>query len=112
MRTLVNKKDDKTGKVVGRTPEEMKALWNERVESLKALDGESESDDDDDDGDDDDDDKSKPAKKKTYTVSVAVYKAVLKALRANKSPQIATDACRFLVGEIEKVRGLSVEVPE
>lgn len=110
LRSLINRKDEK-GKVIGRTPEEMRALWNERVESLKALEGAAEDDDEDDD-EDDKGSKSKSAKVKSFTVPRTLYKAVLTALRNGKHPKIATDVARFLVGDIAKVPGLNVEVPE
>jgi ParB family chromosome partitioning protein len=110
MRTLVNYKDDK-GKTKGRTPDEMIALWKERAESLEAITGEPEEDEDDDDADDSDDKDGKTKKVATppYKVPTARYKAVLAALRTNKSPKVATDVVRFLVGDIQKVQGLTIE---
>lgn len=109
LRDLLYREDDK-GKKVGRAPEEQIALWKERVAALSAVEGdaeeEDEEEDDTDEGPEKDDKKSKP---KSFTVTRDRYKAILAALRNSKSPQIATDVLRFAVGEIEKVRGLTIK---
>jgi ParB/RepB/Spo0J family partition protein len=106
LRSLITKTDDK-GKKVGRTPEEMLALWNERVASLAEVEGEEEEEEEEEE---DTDEGSPAAKSKPpYKVPVARYKSLCKALRVGKAPQLAIDVARYLIGEIEGIRGIKLD---
>lgn len=109
LRFLLTKEDDK-GKKVAREPAEMVVLYKERQESLKALYADLEDDDDDDDDDKGGKFKAHNKKNAPFKVPRDKYKLLLRSLKGQ--PQIATDVARYLVGEIEKIRGLKIETPE
>ncbi len=106
LRSIVTK--DVDGKKVNSSPEEMTAAWKERVESLTNVDGEEEEEDPDEDDDEADDDDGAPVPSAKYTVHKARYRALLQALRKGKAPQLAIDVARYLVGDIEKIRGVAI----
>jgi len=107
LRSIVTKEVD--GKKVDATHDDMRALYNERVQSLTAVDGEEEEEDEEED-----DDETPAAEKagapapKKFTVYKERYKALLKALRSVRASQMTIDACRYLVGDIEKIRGVPI----
>jgi len=112
LRSIITKQVN--GKTVGATPEEMIAAYEERLSALSAVIGEEEEDDEDDgdeDGDDDGDGKGEKkgaAAPKKFTVYKERYTKLLKALRAMRAPQMAVDVARYLVGDIEKIRGVNI----
>lgn len=107
LRSIITKEVD--GKKVTSTPDEMKSAYWERLEALEEVTGEEE--DEEEDGETDTDDGTEtagaPAAKK-FTVYKERYKKLLKALRAVRASQMCIDACRYLVGDIEKIRGVPV----
>lgn len=113
LRSIITKEDH--GKVVSTTPEEMIAAWTERKESLAAVDGEEE----DDPEDEDEDGESEGPQAETggapippYRVQPKRYRDLLRALRKIKAAQVTIDVCRYLVGDIEKVRGVPIGDPK
>jgi len=107
LRSIVTKEVD--GKKVDATHDDMRALYNERVQSLTAVDGEEEDEEDEEDDDETPagEKAGAPAPKK-FTVYKERYKALLKALRSARASQVTIDACRYLVGDIEKIRGVPI----
>ncbi len=98
LRTLVKEKDkDKQVE----TWKAYKASFNAAMEDL--YDDSDENDDSDDDDDDKDGAKSKP---KNYTVKRERYNALIRALKAAKSPAIALHAVQYLIGKYDRIKGL------
>ena len=105
LRSIITKKDN-DGKTVDATSSEMVAAYNERRASLESVNGDEEEDEEEDE-EDESETAGAPAPKK-FTVSKERYRTLLKALRAAKAPQVAVDAARYLVGDIEKIRGITM----
>lgn len=106
LRAIVTK--DANGKKVSATPEEMIAAWNERKESLAEVSGEEEEDEEDEEDDDDGTETASAPAPQRYSVHKDRYRNLLRVLRKIKAAQITIDVCRYLVGDIEKVRGVPI----
>jgi len=105
LRSIVTK--DVDGKKVNSTPEEMIAAWRERVESLTEVDGEEEDEEDEED-EETDGETAGAAAPTAYRVQKERYRNLLRVLRKQKAAQVTIDVCRYLVGDIEKIRGVPV----
>lgn len=113
LRSIITKEAD--GKKTQASEQEMIDAWKERVASLQAVDGDEEEDEDEDE----DEEEDGPVKEtggvpppSKFTVQKARYKQLLKALRSVRASQMCVDACRYLVGDIEKIRGVPIEAPK
>ena len=110
MRNLVTYKND-DGKTVERTKEEIDKLWSERVVALSPAVDAGDGPEEDEETDGKEEKEEKEVAVPPYRVPVGRYKALLKALKNGKHPQIAIEAVRYAVGEVEKVKGLTVGEP-
>jgi hypothetical protein len=112
LRSIVTKEEG--GKRTGATEAEMIAAYNERVASLAPVEGEEEEDEEEEE--DKDPDMSEkggaPIPPEKFTVYKTRYRALLKALRAVRASQMTIDTARYLVGDIEKIRGVPIESPK
>jgi ParB/RepB/Spo0J family partition protein len=111
LRSIVTKKVD--GKTVDATVEEMTAAYNERVDALApiAADQEDHSEEDEDDDDDNVSTRGETAgapPPKKFIVPKERYRELLKALQAVRAATMTIDAVRYLVGDIEKIRGVPI----
>jgi ParB/RepB/Spo0J family partition protein len=103
------------GKKIARPPEEILELYNGRKAALAASVAEDEADEEDKDEGDEDDDKTppdRPVKQPPFKVEVARYQTLRRALVKAGAPKIAVDAVAYLVGNVDKIRGLNLGTPE
>ena len=96
---------------LGKMPkEDQPAAWEAHKSSFDAAmsDLYDDEEDDDDEEDEDDDGERKP---KSYSVKAERYNQVLRALKASKSPAIGLSVAQYLVGKIDRIKGL-IEPPK
>jgi ParB-like chromosome segregation protein Spo0J len=81
-------------------------VWKAHKASFSAAMEDLYDESDEDDEDDEDDKDGSKSKPKNYTVKRERYNALIRALKANKSPAIALHAVQYLIGKFDRIKGL------